>query len=77
MGHSSFEQVLEQWKVDGHSLSQQQRSNIAKECTTNLLGDQSQTGPKALQHKYRVAAHAVLAADSGLADQVAKVKTHT
>ncbi|KAL3150654.1 hypothetical protein ABBQ32_000453 [Trebouxia sp. C0010 RCD-2024] len=72
MGHSTFEEVLERWRVTGHSLSQQQRSNIAKECTTNLLGDHSQTGLKALQHKYRVAAHAVLAADSGLADQVAK-----
>ena len=42
-------------------------------CTTQL-GDHSQTGLKALQHKYRVAAHALLAADSGLADQVTSVR---
>ena len=73
MGHSTFEQVLEQWKDNRQSLSQQQRSNVAHECTTQL-GDHSQTGLKALQHKYRVAAHALLAADSGLADQVTSVR---
>ena len=77
MGHSSFDRLLEQWRDNKQSLSQQQRSDIATECSTNLLGDQSQTGLKALQHKYKVAAHAILAADSGLADQVARVRyTH-
>lgn len=76
MGHFTFDQMLEQWRDNRQSLSQQQRSNVATECSS-LLGDQSQTGPKALQHKYRVAAHAVLAADSGLADQVTRVRdTH-
>ena len=73
MGHSTFEQVLEQWRDNKQSLPQEMRNNVATECATNLLGDQSQTGLKALQHKYRVAAHAILAADSGLADQVARV----
>ena len=73
MGHSTFEQVLQQWRDNKQSLPQQMRNNVATECATNLLGDQSQTGLKALQHKYRVAAHAVLAADSNLADQVARV----
>ena len=73
MGHSTFEQVLQQWRDNKQSLPQQMRNNVATECATNLLGDQSQTGLKALQHKYRVAAHAVLAADSNLADQVTRV----
>lgn len=73
MGHLTFEQVLEKWRDNKQSLSQQMRSNVATECATNLLGDHSHTGLKALQHKYRVAAHAILAADSSLADQVARV----
>ena len=73
MGHHTFEQVLEKWRDNKQSLPQQLRSNVATECATNLLGDHSHTGLGALQHKYRVAAHAILAADSSLADQVARV----
>ena len=73
LGQASFDQVLQQWSDQGQSLSADQQSSVASECT-HLMRDQSQAGSKALQHKYRTAAHAVLAADSGLADQVARVR---
>ena len=70
---SSFDQLLEIWVNNKQSLPAKQRDQLARECS-HQLSDHSSMGTRALQHKYRIAAHVVLAADPGLADQVTRVR---
>lgn len=72
IGHMPFDQLLARWAENKQSLPPQQRLQVAAECS-HQLSDRSSTGHRALQHKYRVAAHVILAADPGLADQVTRV----
>ena len=72
IGHASFGSILDRWVNNKQSLPAQQQSQVAAECR-NQMNDRSSTGAKAQQHKFRVAAHVILTADPGLADQVARV----
>ena len=73
IGHTPFDQLLTRWADSKQSLPPQQRAQVAAECS-HQLSDRSTTGSRALQHKYRIAAHVILAADPGLADQVTRVR---
>lgn len=71
IGHATFDQLLEQWVQNRQSLSSHSQQQIAAECR-NQQNDRSSSGTKAQQQKFKLAAHVILTADPGLADQVAR-----